>query len=84
MNNYVEFMDLMILMELAANMEVTKLPIFGDNDVIIHYMKGYYKMGNNNFHLMLPQMKKMETFFSNISYLHACIEPHTRVYDLSK
>ena len=62
----------MILMKLTTDMEVKNLLIFGDYDVVIHYMKGCYKMGNMNLHLMLAKMKKMETLFSNISYHHAC------------
>ena len=74
----------MILMKLEIDMEVKIFSIFGDYDVVIHKIKGCYKMGNINFHLKLDQIKKMETLFSNISYHYACREPKTRVDDLSK
>ena len=82
-NNEAEYIGLIIGLEEAINMGITKLYVEGDSLLVIKQMKGEYKVKSENLYKLYEKAKKLEKQINTVVYRHVYRDKNKRADELS-
>jgi probable phosphoglycerate mutase len=82
-NNEAEYIGLIIGLEEAINMGITKLYVEGDSLLVIKQMKGEYKVKSENLYKLYEKAKKLEKQINTVVYSHVYRDKNKRADELS-
>ena len=69
-NNFAEYMALIHGLKKAKELNILELHVQGDSKIIIGQVTGEYKVKCEELKPLYKDVKKLETFFTSISYEH--------------
>ena len=64
-------------------LNIKELKVFGDSNLIIQQVTGKWKVKNNTLRAIYNQVKKVEPFFTSISYEHVYRKDNKRADQLA-
>lgn len=82
-NNEAEYAGLILGLEKALDMNITKLFVNGDSQLVINQMTGKYNCNSPNLMPLYKAAKKLEDGFERIEYNHLFSNISHRSYELS-
>lgn len=82
-NNYAEYKGLILGLKKANELEIKKIVVQGDSQLIIKQMKGEYKVKSENLIPLYNEAKQLEKGFDNIQYEHIYRNKNKRADQLS-
>ena len=69
-NNIAEYCGLLAGLHRCKELNIKKLKVFGDSNLVIKQVKGEWKVKNDKLRAVYKQVKEVEPFFTLISYEH--------------
>jgi len=82
-NNVAEYCALLAGLNRCRTLNIRKLKVFGDSNLVIKQVKGEWKIKNDKLRAIYKQIKEVEPFFSSISYEHVYRKNNTRADELA-
>ena len=82
-NNYAEFYGLILGLNKAIDMNINKIIVVGDSQLVINQMKGIYQCNSINLLPLYNKAKELERNFDFISYEHVLRHKNKRADALS-
>ena len=82
-NNVAEYCGLLAGLHRARDLNIKELKVFGDSNLIIQQVTGKWKVKNTNLRAIYNQIKKVEPFFTVISYQHVYRKDNKRADQLA-
>ena len=82
-NNVAEYCALLAGLNRCRTLNIRKLKVFGDSNLVIKQVKGEWKIKNDKLRAIYKQIKEVEPFFSSISYEHVYRANNTRADELA-
>ena len=82
-NNVAEYCGLLAGLNRARELNIKELKVFGDSNLIIQQVTGKWKVKNDTLRAIYNQVKKVEPFFSAISFKHVYRKDNKRADQLA-
>jgi ribonuclease HI len=82
-NNYAEYAGLILGLQNARKLEIKKIKIQGDSQLVINHMKGIYKCNSSNIIELYDSANELDQYFENIEYEHIYRNENKRADHLS-
>jgi ribonuclease HI len=82
-NNYSEYAGLTLGLQHAKKLEIKKIKILGDSQLVINHMKKIYKCNSPNLIELYDAAKELEKYFEVIEYDHIYRNQNKRADQLS-
>jgi ribonuclease HI len=82
-NNHAEYAGLILGLQQAKELEIKKLRVEGDSQLVINHMKGVYKCKSANLIELYERAKDIESYFDSIEYEHVYRNKNKRADELS-
>jgi ribonuclease HI len=82
-NNHAEYAGLILGLQQAVEMDIKRLLVKGDSQLVINHMKGTYKCSSTNLIDLYKKAKELESNFDEICYEHILRNFNKRADQLS-
>jgi ribonuclease HI len=82
-NNHAEYAGLILGLQQAVEMDIKRLIVKGDSQLVINHMKGVYKCSSTNLIDLYKRAKELESKFDEIYYEHVLRNFNKRADQLS-
>ena len=69
-NNHAEYAGLILGLQQAVELDIKRLLVIGDSQLVINHMKGIYKCSSPNLIELYDRAKQLEKQFDEIFYEH--------------
>jgi ribonuclease HI len=82
-NNHAEYAGLILGLQQAVELDIKRLMVKGDSQLVINHMKGIYKCSSPNLIELYNRAKELESKFDEIYYEHVLRNFNKRADELS-
>ncbi len=82
-NNHAEYAGLILGLQQAVELDIKRLLVIGDSQLVINHMKGIYKCSSPNLIELYNRAKQLEKQFDEIFYEHVLRNFNKRADELS-
>ena len=82
-NNIAEYRGLLAGLHRCRELNIKKLKVYGDSNLVIKQVKGEWKVKNDKLRIIYKSIKEVEPFFTTISYEHVYRNHNKRADELA-